>query len=151
MTHMEELYYSSKAVLIRMEHSSLARLKGVVNPIQHPHLWTMFNRYSLHAATAYKILVQRFEGDVQFDDRFTPTQEQYQAALVHYAYGNGSLTDRRNDIVRSIFKIETEKREADNYRKGWEEGAFRKIKEPQLLMPFALYLARLNPVAEEAA
>lgn len=98
-----------------------------------------------HPDDVLKKLIDRFYvQDWKFSDGLSINYRQARRALHHTFFGVGddaSLDERRNFIIETIFEVENQDKDAPNYRKGWENGTYRRTKEGQLLLAFAKYLA----------
>jgi hypothetical protein len=77
---------------------------------------------------------------VKFLDGLVITPEQASKALEHFFFGCGSIVDRRNHIIASVFDIEQDDKSSSRYRRGWDQGTFKRHNLPRLLLALAEHL-----------
>ncbi|GAP53457.1 hypothetical protein AHiyo6_00220 [Arthrobacter sp. Hiyo6] len=143
------------ALAIVTELRGIARKRGIITLSLYPHLARLLaspcDCPTDHADETLKERIASFDQTVTFLDGFTISPEQARLALLRYFFGSGSLMARRNHIIIVIFGIEQDNKLSLRYRKGWNEGTYKRENEQRLLLAFARHLLETDEVAQLAA
>ncbi|OAE01893.1 hypothetical protein [Arthrobacter sp. OY3WO11] len=142
--HLSQFHCNARIILDQL--NTVAANRGVIKPGTCQLLVKALGHGDCrcpkpHAEDALREWVTYPIGPVKFIDGLIVPEVQSCEARQHHFFGGGSLDDRRNHIISVILNIETEKKKASNYRRGWGLGTYRTTKEEQLLWPLAQALA----------
>lgn len=137
-----DLQRSALAHLLFNELRSVCRkTRVVITPDGHPNLWRIVTRHAPDPHGGLRHFARTYNGRHVFCDGFEPNLDQSRQALMHTFYGGGNPEIRRWHIIEKIFKR--------LHQPGWSMVSYRKTREPDFLMAFSVFLARLEIPATE--
>lgn len=127
-----------KANALLQAFESIARKRGIFTLTQYPALVPILaspcDCGGDHSAADLKKLIAGFDRRVRFIDGFVIAPHQAREAFEHLLFDGGSIVNRRNYVITVIFGIDPDS------RRGWDQGTFKRLNQPRLLLAIADYL-----------